>query len=338
MSGKNLKIFDKLIYGLVLIFAVYMIFSIMRVKQIDLSGFESFNMVFISILMQAFPFMILGIFISSVVHVFVPNEVLLKIFPTKNGLGFIAAMFAGILLPVCECATVPLMKGLVKKGVKLPIAITFMLSAPIVNPIAIMSTVYAFPSMPFVVFIRLGLGLFCALVIGLLFFIPALGENVFQNCENDDCEEHSCCCGCHSNNDKSIFEKIKLVFIHITEEFFSAGKYLIIGAFLASAMQRFVPEGIISGFSSNEAVSLTVMMLMAFCFSACSTSDAFIARSFSNSFSLNSLMGFMVFGPMLDIKNMCMLFDGFNKKFVLKLCAVIFAVDFLVLIIASIFI
>ncbi|SHI19861.1 CobW/HypB/UreG, nucleotide-binding domain [Sporanaerobacter acetigenes DSM 13106] len=128
----------------------YLIFSVIRAFEvnaidIDFSGFEAFNMIFIGMLIQAFPFMLVGMFVSSIIQVFISNETIVKIFPTKFGLGFLTAMFGGILFPVCECAIVPVTVRLVKKGVALPVAVTFMLSAPIINPIVIASTLYAFP-------------------------------------------------------------------------------------------------------------------------------------------------------------------------------------------------
>ena len=112
-----------------------MLFSPITIEQL-----EVFNTIFTSILMQAFPFMLIGVLVSSAMHIFVPDQWLVKVFPTKNGLGFLTALFAGLFFPVCECAIVPLMTRLVKKGVSAPIAITFMLFAPIINPIVLIST------------------------------------------------------------------------------------------------------------------------------------------------------------------------------------------------------
>jgi len=88
----------------------YLLFSLLRsMNVIDLSGIEIFNTIFISILMQAFPFMLIGVLVSSAMHVFIPDEWIVKVFPTKYGLGFLTAMFAGAFFPVCECAIVPVM-------------------------------------------------------------------------------------------------------------------------------------------------------------------------------------------------------------------------------------
>ncbi len=341
---------DNIIYTILVVIVLYFIFSALLHSNADLTGFKTLNTIFISILLQAFPFMLVGIIISSVIHIYVPDKYLVKVFPVKYGLGFITAMFLGLLFPVCECAIVPVMKQLVKKGVPVPIALTFMLAAPIINPIAIISTVYAFPGHPEIAVIRVGLGLFTALIIGLMFLLLGSKNDILTEQEHHHAHE---CCHCHTHehehdccghehgeehSENKLFHKIKEVFLHTGEEFFGVGKYLIIGAFIAALTQRLIPQSVFTSISSHNILPLIVMMLTAFCFSACSTSDAFIARSFLNSFPLSAIMGFMVFGPMMDIKNMMMLIGIFKKSFVAKLCAVIFIVNFLVMLLAAYFI
>jgi uncharacterized membrane protein YraQ (UPF0718 family) len=318
---------------------LYLAFSVLRsVGHIDFSGFITFNTIFISILMQAFPFMLLGALVSAAIHVFIPDGWLVKAFPLKHGLGFLTAMFAGLLLPVCECAIVPVMTRLVKKGVSLPVAVTFMLSAPIINPIVIVSTLYAFPGSPEIAAIRVGLGLFIALLVGIALLLTGAEK---KSCMKEDlpCEEHCACCDCaqeekHAGT-QSVPAKINAMLLHAGEEFFSVGKYLVIGAFLTSIFQTAIPSGTIAGLSGSGVLSLLLMMALAFLFSVCSTSDAFIARSFVSRFPVASVMGFIVFGPMMDLKNLLMLSGSFKKSFVFGLALLISALNFTVLLIFS---
>lgn len=300
-----------------------------------------FNTIFISILMQAFPFMLIGVIISSFIHIYVSDEVIVRLFPTKYGLGYIPALFVGLFLPVCECATVPVMNRLVKKGVPVSIAITFMLSAPIINPIAILSTLYAFPERPVIAIYRIGFGLFIALMVGLVIRAYGNSSSIFksdelvschchghheltegldkhephESCDKHDCHEHHT----HTLSDRRLTEFIS----HIGEEFFGVGKYIIFGAFITSLIQISLPRDLFFTIEKNRFVSLLILMLMAFLFSACSTSDAFIARNFVNRFSMSSIMGFLVFGPMMDIKNLFMLLEHFKKGFVVRLLMIV---------------
>lgn len=329
---------EKLVILLLIAVGVYLFLTARR--PADWSGLLVFNTVFTSILMQAFPFMLIGILVSSALHVFVPGEFLMRHFPAKRGMSFVAALFAGLFFPVCECAVVPVVTRLARKGVPVPVAVTFMLAAPIINPIVILSTLYAFPGQPEIALIRVSSGLAIALVAGaVLHMSPEKSAVLLPDDYQQDgyhADRASCACGCrrHGHDDfsckKPAGAKLTEMLLHAGDEFFSVGKYLIIGAFVASLTQTLVPKDVFMGLASQTGFSLLIMMAAAFLFSACSTSDAFIAKSFQSRFPPGAVLGFMVFGPMMDIKNLLMLFSGFKKKFVLKLALLISALNFVV--------
>ena len=319
--------------------------------------FSTIHTVFTGIVLQAVPFMLLGALLSSALYAFVPDRLLIKIFPKKYGLGFLTALFAGALFPVCECAAVPLMRSLIKKGVAMPIAVTFMLASPIVNPISIVSTLYAFPQQPSVAFYRLCFGLLIACAIGLLLlFYPeekylkedfdrepavqphslgdaaaafrlATGRSVQNSRSEPQSDNFS---GITAKNSVQWLQaKVYALLMHTCSEFFTTGPFLILGAFITALMRAAVPQEFFSITSGSAAGSLLVMMLFAFVFSACSTSDAFIARSFLNRFPSGSILGFLVYGPMMDIKNLFMLLSLFKKRFVIELTLIITVVNFI---------
>ncbi|NRZ85322.1 uncharacterized membrane protein YraQ (UPF0718 family) [Clostridium beijerinckii] len=139
---------------------------------------------------------------------------------------------------------------------------------------------------------------------------------------------------CDSKQDysKSKLQKVKAIFVHAGDEFFNIGKYMIIGTFLSSIFQSmtFISSSIY--ISNDSRISLLIMILLSFLLSVCSTSDAFVAKGFLKIFPINSILGFLVVGPMLDVKNTMMLFGSFKKKFVLKLIFTIILVSFSILI------
>lgn len=342
-TGLDLSVLAAILVITVLV--AYLLFSCSRV--IDTKALEQiqiFNTIFISILMQAFPFMLIGIFVSAAMEVFAPDQFVTRVFPSRFGLGFITAMFAGLLFPVCECAIVPVTTRLVKKGVALPIAVTFMLSAPIINPIVIVSTLYAFAGQPQVALLRVVFGLAIALLVGGVLYLLNAGNDVLLTGQDDcgcHCNDHCACCaepleslhdeGETAQKTRTILQKLKEMFLHAGEEFFGVGRYLILGAFLTSLIQILVPRAWFAGLNEKSGIPLLMMMLIAFLFSACSTSDAFIAKSFAGRFSLGAIMGFLVFGPMMDIKNILMLLGNFKKKFVITLVLIIFISNFFML-------
>jgi uncharacterized membrane protein YraQ (UPF0718 family) len=123
-----------------------------------------------------------------------------------------------------------------------------------------------------------------------------------------------------------VLGRIFSVLGHASDEFFDMGKYLMFGALITAVIQTLVPRESLVSIGQGELGSHLFMMAFAFVLSLCSTSDAFVASSFSTTFSTGSLLTFLVFGPMLDIKSVLMLLSAFRTKFVLALSALVIVV------------
>lgn len=216
----------------------------------------------------------------------------------------------------------PVARRLVSKGVPLYSAITFMLATPIINPVVASSTAVAFSANPKMVWFRLVLAFLVSFVAGLLisfwFDSRELKSGTVQN---------HCDCGCdhdhHYHSQPTFKTKIINTFQNACDEFFDMGKYLIMGASLAALAQTFVSRDIILNIGQNSLSSIAAMMTFAFGISVCSSADAFIAASFANNFTTGSLLAFMVFGPMIDIKNILMMLSAFKARFVVTLIIII---------------
>lgn len=285
---------------------------------------ESFSVILISIVLEAIPFVLLGTFISSLIEVYVSKDTIAEKIGKNNIKYYVIAGLIGIIMPVCECAIVPIMRRLVKKGVPIGIALTFMLAVPILNPVVLLSTYYAFIGDISYVFGRAMFGYAGAIIIGVIVGQISNNEELFK--KNETCEAH---CGCdhdHKHDDKS---KIYQVISHTSSEFLDVCKYLIIGATIASLMQIFIPRDLITSISDNLLMSIIVMMILAFVMSLCSEADAFIAATFRNVFPQSALITFLIYGPMIDIKNTIILLSSFKTRFVLKLISIITIVCFM---------
>ena len=287
---------------------------------------NKFSIVFSSIVIEALPFILIGAVLASFMQVYISNNIFNKIISKNKLLGSIQAGIIGVFLPVCECATVPITKGLLNKNVPLNVAITYMLAAPIVNPLVILSTYYAFDGNIKVVLLRVGVGFFIAVIAGLLMLCLSGENNIFI--DNGEGElQGKCLCGCSEIDDNSS-KPIRLL-KHTSLEFYEIGKYFIVGATLASIFQTFVPRDIIFYFENSAVLSIIILMAFSFLISLCSEADAFVASTFMNRFSLGSITGFLIIGPMIDLKNTIMLFSIFKKSFVIKLLFVVFSLCFI---------
>lgn len=291
--------------------------------------------VFLGIILQALPFLLIGVLLSSAIQVFIPKEAIERRFPKSIGPGMLVAILGGFCLPVCDCASIPIFRSLVKKGIPLPVAVTFMTATPVINPVVILSTYYAFSGNMTIVVGRVSLGIIAAVIIGLVFAVWPPKGNVLSGGAFD---RLMCSCGCYEDAESvtTFAGKAGLFIRHSQAEFFSVGKYLIIGTFISSIFQA-MGTGMFTAAQSGAglAVSTVIMMVMAFVLSLCSSSDAVVARSFANQFPMGAIMGFLVFGPMMDIKNVMMLSSGFSKRFIAKLLFVVFIVCFAVVFLLS---
>lgn len=268
--------------------------------------FLQMNTIFISILIEALPFILLGVLISGIIQIFVTEEMMARIIPKNKILAVLSASFIGAIFPACECGIVPITRRLMAKGVPLYAAIPFMLTGPVINPIVLFSTYIAFGNNWGMVLYRGGIALLVALIVGGLLSIQFKDSQL-----KNDVADHV--------HQKSFKGKFMGMLKHSIDELFSVGKFLILGAFVAAFIQTMVKTSTLLDIGQGPLSSNLVMMGLAYVLSLCSEADAFVAASFRSTFSTGSLVAFLVFGPMLDIKNTLMLLGTFKAKFVLYL-------------------
>ncbi len=277
------------------------------------SSLIDLNTIFLSIVLEAFPFLLLGVFVSAIIQSFVSEETIKRFTPKKGYIALVPATLMAALFPVCECAIIPVVRRLIKKGMPLHIGVVFLVAAPILNPVVFLSTFYAFRSDMTVVYARMGLGFILAIVIGAIIYTIFKNKDMLKIVET-----HT-----HPHHHGSEPSKWKMTMYHMSDEFFDTGKYLLFGALLASSFQAFVSREFIASIGTETWSSSLIMMGFAYLVSLCSEADAFVAVSFQSTFSTASIVAFLVYGPMLDIKNTLMLLAYFKKKFVLTLMIVI---------------
>jgi uncharacterized membrane protein YraQ (UPF0718 family) len=268
--------------------------------------FLQMNTIFISILIEALPFILLGVLISGIIQIFVTEEMMARIIPKNKIFAVFSAAFIGAIFPACESGIVPITRRLMAKGVPLYAAIPFMLTGPVINPIVLFSTYIAFGNNWDMVLYRGGIALLVALIVGGLLSIQFKDSQL-----KNDVADHV--------HRKSFKGKFIGMLKHSIDELFSVGKFLILGAFVAALIQTTVKTSTLLDIGQGPLSSNLVMMGLAYVLSLCSEADAFVAASFRSTFSTGSLVAFLVFGPMLDIKNTLMLLGTFKAKFVLYL-------------------
>lgn len=284
------------------------------------SQFVNFTTVFLGIFIEAVPFLLMGTVASGLVEVFVRREDLMALIPRSRVLAPLVGGLMGFAFPVCECGVIPLTRRLYRKGLPLSSGIAFLLAAPIINPVVMASTFAAY-GFGLVLLARLGFGLLVALIVGLLFSLAHSPARVMLP------EAMAPIMGGAGDSVPLValerpapFQvRLKRALRIAGDEFFEMGRYLILGSLLAALMQTAVPQRLLLSVGSGPFVSVVAMQALAYVLSVCSTVDAFASLAFVNTFTAGSLLAFLVFGPMVDIKSTLMFLGVFRRKYVVYL-------------------
>lgn len=301
-----------------------MVSVVVVLRRIEVFNIKNIAIIFLSIFFEALPFLLLGSIISSIIEKYVSNEKIASIIPKNPILGSLFGIFLGFFLPACDCAVIPITKRLIKKKVPINVAVSFMLASPIINPVVLLSTYYAFYSTnPKIFWARFILGILVAVVVssilGLIFKYDFVVKNSIEEIEEE-------CSSCHHHHENAFLEIVN----HTMSDLFDVLKYMIFGALIASFVQVYMPRSVITVFNSNNYLSIVVLMIFAYLLSLCSTSDSFIGKSLINSFTKSSVVAYLLLGPMIDVKNTIVLVGNFKKKFALYLIVLIFVVVFII--------
>lgn len=277
------------------------------VDPASLPAAQNFILVFSSLLIEAIPFILLGALVSATIEVFVPPRMFEKLTLLPRPLQLPASALAGMAFPVCECGSVPVARRLASKGLAPGAAITFMLAAPILNPIVLASTFVAYRGRDIMwpmVLGRAGLGLLAAVAVGWVIGSRTKGELLRARPGDAD----------HAHDHDHEGSRMGSFFGHLSGDFVFMGRYLVFGAAVAAALQTFVPQSVIGKVAGAPVISLLAMMGLAFLLSLCSESDAFVAASFVQ-FGVGAQLAFLVFGPMVDTKLGFLYSATFNRGF-----------------------
>lgn len=281
--------------------------------------------------MEATPFLLLGIVVSAIVHVFVSEDRLLRLVPKNPILSLVPALFLGMLMPVCECGNVAVARRFLAKGAPISTCIAFLLAAPILNPVAIFATATAFRFRPEMVWLRGGLAFVIAASVGLLVGHLGRGEELLagglanrREHEHSVPSEHAHQHG-HDHSRQhghgGMLTKVGEVFSQVAGEFTGMTQVLLIGAAVAAATQVLVPRAAFTNLGTGIVLAVVAMMSLAFVLSICSTVDAFFALSYSSIFPTPALLAFLVFGPMLGMKTTGLMLTAFRPRIVLAIGA-----------------
>lgn len=312
---------------------------------------QDFALAFLSILFEGAPFILLGTLISGFIDIYLPAGTMDRFLPRNRNLAVVAAGLLGAVFPVCECAVVPVIRRLVKKGLPVSCALTYMLAAPIVNPITALSTWKAFQGQNAAMMTssRLLLGFLIAVAVGLVVsrlpLAAVLKERLLKSLEEpekepaqgpakDDCchhhhgescdhhhhHEHGPGCGHDHSHAHDGDNRLVAAFRSAMKDFIDVGVYFSIGVSITALFNTGIAPGAqwLDGLAGSTVGAPAALMVLAFVLSLCSTSDAFIAATLDK-FSWGAKLAFLTFGPMMDVKLLFLYQTVLRKRFIVLL-------------------
>ncbi len=273
-----------------------------RWDALDGTDVRLWSTLFVSVCIQALPFLVLGVSISGLIAAFVSPELVQRIVPKRTVFAVPSAGLAGMALPGCECGSVPIAGRLVSAGAPPAAALTFLLAAPAINPVVLISTAVAFPNDGRLVLARFVASFLAAMLVG-IWWARRSDSDLLRSTIDD-----------HDHDDINRWRR----FIDVaSQDLVHAGGYLVVGAMAAATLQLVVPRSILDAVASNELLAVLVLASLAVLLSICSEADAFVAAGLPQ-FSLTSRLVFLVVGPVIDLKLIALHAGIFGRSFAMR--------------------
>ncbi|MFC0508858.1 permease [Micromonospora costi] len=292
--------------------ALLLLLLVMSEQLTDLlstPALATWTTVFVSVMVQAVPFLVFGVLLSAVIAVFVPRSFWARALPRHPALAVPVASAAGVVLPGCECGAVPIAGSLIRRGVTPAAALAFLLAAPAINPIVLAATAVAFPNNPEIVAGRAAASLIVAMVMGWLWL--RLGRTDWIRLPH--------------RPDLDGLPRGQAFWSAVRHDVVHAGGFLVVGAAAAASINVLVPERWLQTLADQPVLSVLALAALAVLLSICSEADAFVAASLSQ-FSLTARLAFLVVGPMVDLKLISMQAGIFGRRFAVRFAPATFAV------------
>ncbi|WP_188755834.1 permease [Microbacterium album] len=272
----------------------------------------------LSVLIESLPFVMLGVVLSIGVQVWLPASVIERWMPRRAWARRAVLSLLGMLIPVCECGNLPFARGLIMRGISPAEALTFLVAAPIVNPIVIITTHAAFGWDSGILVVRIVGGWVIANLIGWIYSRHPDPASLLTGRFLDTCEIVATDTGARGRRSLAQF----------IVELRAVMPALVIGSGIAGAVQVVVPRDTLLAIGSNPVLSIVAMTALAMTVAICSNVDSFFALSFASTFSPGSLVVFLLVGPLVDVKMLALMRTTFTTRTLAGIVAVVLLASF----------
>ena len=291
---------------------------------------------FFSQLLLSIPFLLLGIVLSSVLLVFVYEHKLIARFPQNRILSSIVGSSLGILLPVGQYGTITVVRRLLLQGAPIPLAISFLVAGPTVNPIVIWFTLSTLNVQPRLIFLRIVLTWFMAVIIALVFssyrekpsselilnpvsrvqFLRS-GTFLVDEAKSDPLQRSGNLIYEYAMpevHQRSWLEKLSLFFRNGIQESLELIPFLLLGSAIAAGSQLYLPQASLLNWAVDPLTQILVMMGLGIILSLGSLSSASFLVPLTGNLWIGSSLAFLLIDSVINLKSLALLFAVFHFK------------------------
>ena len=272
--------------------------------------------IFQGLLLEAIPFLLLGVAIAGLARWLVPQTAWVQRLPKNPLIAPITGALMGFALPACECGNVPVARRLLASGAPMGTAFGFLFAAPVLNPIVLASTWAAFPDQPWLLIAR-PLGAFVIAVLLSLLLVQLPDTQLLETALLSErrMSQPLSRIGLLERSGGLIGDPIgkiapaeptrpraKDVLDQSSREFLDLLALLVLGCLIAALVQTWLPRSWLLAVGGAPTGSILALMLLAVVVSVCSSVDAFLALGFAAQVTPGALLAFLLLGPVVDLK------------------------------------
>ncbi|HHT6952481.1 TPA: organoarsenical efflux permease ArsP [Campylobacter jejuni] len=253
---------------------------------------------------------------------------------------YFKAIFLGALTPFCSCSTIPLLRAFLEAKVKLSVALAYLFTSPLINPIIFSMLFITFGlklSLTYVVFL-----VFLIFIVSFVFskfkeesFLKHIPKNTKSNIFTQTTHNPSnfifkqkSCCANTQDKPKNITINYKELFKESLKNYKKLLPYIVVAVFIGAFIHDFIPQEILQKYlSGNEILSIILAAFFGvLLYLRVETIIPIGLILLQMGISQGVIMSFLIAGAGCSLPELVLLKQMFKMKFLLLFISIILSV------------
>ncbi|EFV3721315.1 organoarsenical efflux permease ArsP [Campylobacter jejuni] len=253
---------------------------------------------------------------------------------------YFKAIFLGALTPFCSCSTIPLLRAFLEAKVKLSVALAYLFTSPLINPIIFSMLFITFGlklSLTYVVFL-----VFLIFIVSFVFskfkeesFLKHIPKNTKSNIFTQTTHNPSnfifkqkSCCANTQDKPKNITIDYKELFKESLKNYKKLLPYIVVAVFIGAFIHGFIPQEILQKYlNGNEILSIVLAAFLGiFLYLRVETIIPIGLALLQMGISQGVIMSFLIAGAGCSLPELILLKQMFKIKFLFLFVMIILGV------------